>query len=237
MKNKWLLALIVVALGLVFSTVFPAGNAFAVNCDQNPSHWKCDSNDAENPDKDDGNGKAGDSQGHNKVTICHKPGTPAEKTKQVPKPAVDGHLGHGDYLGECKEEETPDDGPTGSPPIRKSVTKVEEAEITQLVCEGCVTVKLTIDKEPNMELVINRLETLKDAGHACPGCVEIEVILDEDGDVEWALPTLEKLTESGYVCPSCVEAIITFDGDDEIMWVLDSLTQLEDAGYKCGVSE
>ena len=36
-----------------------------------------------------------------KVTICHKPGTPAEKTKQVPEPAVKGHLGHGDHLGPC----------------------------------------------------------------------------------------------------------------------------------------
>jgi hypothetical protein len=36
-----------------------------------------------------------------KVTICHKPGTPAEKTMQVPEPAVKGHLGHGDHLGPC----------------------------------------------------------------------------------------------------------------------------------------
>jgi hypothetical protein len=36
-----------------------------------------------------------------KETICHKPGTPAEKTKEVPQSAVDGHLGHGDHLGPC----------------------------------------------------------------------------------------------------------------------------------------
>jgi hypothetical protein len=36
-----------------------------------------------------------------KVTICHKPGTPAEKTMEVPKSAVDGHLGHGDHPGPC----------------------------------------------------------------------------------------------------------------------------------------
>src|SRR5688572_6756721 len=34
--------------------------------------------------------------GHDKVTICHKPGTAAEKTKQVPSGALKGHLGHGD---------------------------------------------------------------------------------------------------------------------------------------------
>jgi hypothetical protein len=36
-----------------------------------------------------------------KVVICHKPGTPAQKTMSVPRQAVPGHLGHGDYLGPC----------------------------------------------------------------------------------------------------------------------------------------
>jgi hypothetical protein len=38
-----------------------------------------------------------------KVTICHKPGTPAEKTMEVPADAVGGHLAHGDQLGPCEE--------------------------------------------------------------------------------------------------------------------------------------
>ena len=45
-----------------------------------------------------------------KVTICHKPGTPAEKTLTVPQSAVNGHLGHGDYLGECRAEPLPEPG-------------------------------------------------------------------------------------------------------------------------------
>jgi hypothetical protein len=36
-----------------------------------------------------------------KVKICHKPGTPAEKTLLVPVPALRGHIGHGDTLGSC----------------------------------------------------------------------------------------------------------------------------------------
>ena len=40
------------------------------------------------------------------VTICHKPGTPAQKTKSLPEPAIPGHLDHGDTLGACS------DGPT-----------------------------------------------------------------------------------------------------------------------------
>ncbi|UCG25169.1 MAG: FecR domain-containing protein [Chloroflexota bacterium] len=36
------------------------------------------------------------------VTICHKPGTPAEQTKTVPRSALHGHLGHGDFHGPCR---------------------------------------------------------------------------------------------------------------------------------------
>ncbi len=35
------------------------------------------------------------------VTICHKPGTPAEQTKTIPQSALGGHLGHGDTMGPC----------------------------------------------------------------------------------------------------------------------------------------
>jgi hypothetical protein len=51
-----------------------------------------------------------DPPGQNKITICHKPGTSAEQTKDVPPTALDGHLGHGDYRGPCAprpEEPTP----------------------------------------------------------------------------------------------------------------------------------
>ncbi len=35
------------------------------------------------------------------VTICHKPGTPAEKTMTIPQSALNGHLVHGDTMGPC----------------------------------------------------------------------------------------------------------------------------------------
>ena len=35
------------------------------------------------------------------VTICHKPGTPTEKTMTLPQSALSGHLGHGDTRGAC----------------------------------------------------------------------------------------------------------------------------------------
>jgi hypothetical protein len=37
-----------------------------------------------------------------KVTICHKPGTPAEGTLAIPIAALDPHLGHGDTIGLCQ---------------------------------------------------------------------------------------------------------------------------------------
>ena len=36
-----------------------------------------------------------------KVLICHKPGTPAQKEKRVPQSAVKGHKRHGDTEGPC----------------------------------------------------------------------------------------------------------------------------------------
>ncbi len=35
------------------------------------------------------------------ASICHKPGTPAEKTLLLPPQAVDSHTEHGDYVGAC----------------------------------------------------------------------------------------------------------------------------------------
>jgi hypothetical protein len=40
-----------------------------------------------------------------KVTICHKPGKPAEKTLRVGAPAVRAHLRHGDTEGPCTIDE------------------------------------------------------------------------------------------------------------------------------------
>ncbi len=41
------------------------------------------------------------SAGQEKVTVCHKPGTPAEATLEIAAPALNAHLGHGDYEGAC----------------------------------------------------------------------------------------------------------------------------------------
>lgn len=39
--------------------------------------------------------------GQQKVTVCHKPGTPAEATLEIAAPAEAAHLAHGDTQGAC----------------------------------------------------------------------------------------------------------------------------------------
>ncbi|MBE2221720.1 MAG: FecR domain-containing protein [Anaerolineae bacterium] len=56
--------------------------------------------DVPTPPPPPGDGDNGTDDGGN-VTICHKPGSPAEQTKTVPQSALGGHLGHGDTRGAC----------------------------------------------------------------------------------------------------------------------------------------
>lgn len=42
--------------------------------------------------------------GDGQVTVCHKPGTPAEHTLAVDERALDAHLDHGDTEGACSEQ-------------------------------------------------------------------------------------------------------------------------------------
>lgn len=55
------------------------------------------------------------------ITLCHKPGTPAEKTLVLPAAAGPGHLRHGDYVGECLDI-APTPVPTDTEPITDTVT-------------------------------------------------------------------------------------------------------------------
>jgi len=41
--------------------------------------------------------------GQEKVTVCHKPGTPAKMTLKIAAPAEAAHLAHGDTQGACSE--------------------------------------------------------------------------------------------------------------------------------------
>lgn len=52
-------------------------------------------------DSGDGAGDGDSDDDGGKITICHKPGTPAEKTLSVGASAWGGHSGHGDTMGAC----------------------------------------------------------------------------------------------------------------------------------------
>lgn len=62
-----------------------------------------------------GGGPAFAQYGHVPVEVCHKPGSPAEKSLTVDESAVPGHLGHGDYLGECVTAPSPSPTPEPEP--------------------------------------------------------------------------------------------------------------------------
>jgi hypothetical protein len=58
-----------------------------------------------------------------RITICHKPGTPAQKTLVLPEPAIPGHLDHGDTLGPCLDlTPTATITPTATPTVSLSIT-------------------------------------------------------------------------------------------------------------------
>jgi len=51
---------------------------------------------------DDYDGEVGgNEEGEERITICHKPGTPAEQTLEVTASSLDAHLAHGDTTGAC----------------------------------------------------------------------------------------------------------------------------------------
>lgn len=60
------------------------------------------------------------------ITLCHKPGTPAEKVLVLPASAGPGHLRHGDYMGPC-EAITPTVTPTAT--ITPTVTPTATAGV------------------------------------------------------------------------------------------------------------
>lgn len=72
---------------------------------------------------------AGSNDQPQKVTICHQPGTPAEKTLRLPAAATEAHLRHGDRLGSCQAG-VPCSAPPPLPPDTDSGTEPMEDEPT-----------------------------------------------------------------------------------------------------------
>lgn len=80
-------------------------------------------------------------KGHTPFTICHKPGTPAQKTLTVDLAAKIAHLAHGDTLGPCKPKPTtpvpttepttePTEEPTTAPTTQPTTAPTTEPSTT-----------------------------------------------------------------------------------------------------------
>jgi hypothetical protein len=78
------------------------------------------------------------------VTICHKPGTPAQQTKILPVAALGGHLGHGDTLGPCS-------GPTPTITPTMTITPTVTPTIT---ITPTITPTMTITPTPTVTATV-----------------------------------------------------------------------------------
>lgn len=74
---------------------------------------------------------------HTPVTICHKPGTPAEHTITVDDDAVPAHLAHGDYLGPCQTQTQTTS--TTTPETTSTVSTVTSTNPTSTSTVGVTT--------------------------------------------------------------------------------------------------
>jgi len=87
--------------------------------------------------------------GHTPVTICHKPGTPAEHTLVVDDDSVEltGHLGHGDTIGPCGGGETT---PTDTTPTDTTPTTPTETTPTETTPTDTTPTTPTETQPPNV---------------------------------------------------------------------------------------
>ncbi|NUT95579.1 MAG: carboxypeptidase regulatory-like domain-containing protein [Saccharothrix sp.] len=76
------------------------------------------------------------------VTLCHAPGTPAEKTLTLPAPAAEAHVKHGDRLGSC-EDGVPCAAP---PPIQEVPAGTEPVEEPEYVSEAVAVLEGASEK-------------------------------------------------------------------------------------------
>lgn len=89
--------ILIFALALLFTGSFDSGS-LSVSLDVSPAFAGSDEDKDKDKDKDEAEDKD-----ENKVTLCHfPPGNPeSPSTLSVAESALDAHLAHGDYVGEC----------------------------------------------------------------------------------------------------------------------------------------
>lgn len=107
------------------------------------------------------------------VPVCHRPGTPDEKTLTLPEPAVHAHIGHGDRLGACVPVPGPSlcpvpsifPGPdarltfqdTGAGPLSVDLIESQSTNVTVVPAAAGPTT------EPTIEVIATRVNSAQPA--------------------------------------------------------------------------
>lgn len=150
--------------------------------------------------------------GHQPVTLCHKPGTPAEHTITVDDNAqVLGHLAHGDYLGPCRETPPPPETDV-CPNIEGTQAAVPEGMVID--DNGDCVAEDTTPETPPVETPPGGDNPGGSAGHDCTF-----VGADKDGGVDayggtnddcapFPAQTVVEQPGSTPICPITVQTVV-----------------------------
>jgi len=145
------------------------------------------------------------------TVICHKPGTPAQKTMELPESAVEGHLGHGDYLGECSENEEIDEEEEES-----QEQEVEESQEQEVDNEDNNVVEETVDSSNSVDN--NVVEETVDSSNSVDNNVVEEVVESSDDEDSGSDDTTEDVVVTGNVISRITGLVTGFriqeDGDE-----------------------
>ena len=121
------------------------------------------SNGNDEEDHSDDNGYDRTPRANNNVAICHRTGNGGHHTIYVSQNAVAAHLAHGDYLGECEEEEDGEEFDNCNYTASRSWTATD-------ACGNSTTITQTITVIDNVAPVISAAG--EDATISCPAVPE-----------------------------------------------------------------
>jgi hypothetical protein len=83
-------------------------------------------------------------EGADKVTICHKPGTPAEQTISIASAALQAHLAHGDYARDCGNGPNDTGDPDDSTVPADACTAINSGSLENLMFQGTEVVHVQL---------------------------------------------------------------------------------------------
>ncbi len=127
----------------------------------------------------------GGSLKHKKITICHKPCTPAQKSLEIPIQALTGHLNHGDYIGKCSVCCVPTTGAeyviSGGPDI---ATGIDVDDIIRVFVNGNLVadVFMTPLPLPSIHFVANTGDILRVQAQDANECYHLKALWLQKAD-------------------------------------------------------